>query len=157
LAKSIREARDKTLFVQHAMAHRKANPPTIDWCNALNLIDVAFASHPEVLRKWHEFYGVLHTPSQINTQAHQHTYLNMLSEMANVLGYRKLQQTDIDKFYTPQIYATQAAANAELQTQMMEFLKNLNQLVTQRQLPGLTAEPTKAAPSPIMPPPGNKA
>src|SRR4051812_21675490 len=35
-------------------------------------------------------------------------YIKMLSEMAKGLGYRRLQQTDIDKFYSPQVYANQA-------------------------------------------------
>lgn len=86
------------------MAHRKALPPPPDLVNALNLIDVIFAKHPTVVKLWHEYYDLLCQTPVVWTTA-QHKYLDMLSEIARVLGYESLSQTDIDKFYSPQAQA----------------------------------------------------
>jgi hypothetical protein len=115
------------------MMYRRANPPHIEWVNALNLIDIAFFDNEEVLAKWHSLYASFHA-QQAGTEPHQHTYLEMLSSMAKDLGYKKLQQTDIDKFYTPQAFATQANANAEFQTLVAGFFANVNNLIEQQKL-----------------------
>jgi len=43
--------------------------------------------------------------------------------MAVALGYRRLSQTDIDRFYSPQVHATQGQLNQELQTELLRVLK----------------------------------
>jgi len=43
--------------------------------------------------------------------------------MARSLGYRSLQQTDIDKFYAPQVFGDQLALNAETQKEFLRVLK----------------------------------
>src|SRR5690606_8061294 len=77
------------------MAHRKSNPPTFEWVNALNLVDVVYAAHPKVVTLWHDLYTILSTQPP-NLQAQSHKYLELLSAMAVVLGYRSLTVTDID-------------------------------------------------------------
>ncbi len=74
-------------------------PPTTEWVNSLNLIHVVFADHTNIVNLWHHYYDELYsqTPNPSRVQAREHTYLQMLSEMARVLGYKRLQQTDIDK------------------------------------------------------------
>ena len=104
------------------MAHRRAFPPTFEWVTALNLIDVVFAAHPRVVALWHEVYQLLHNPTQ--TQEQGHKYLELLSEMGTVLGYRRLQQTDIDRYYSPQIYMDQLVAQTEMQAELLRVLKN---------------------------------
>ncbi len=148
--RSERHAAKEELFLT-LMEHRKANPPSLDWVNAMNLIEVIFAGHEQVIKNWQALYNVLNNKSQVGTEIHQHTYLNMLSEMANALGYKKLQQTDIDKFYSPQVYATQAATNAEMQALMMEFFKNLNSFITKQQV-SANAESANAGQATIQAP-----
>jgi hypothetical protein len=89
------------------MAHRRSNPPTFEWANSLNLIDVVFAHHVEVVAKWHELYDIV-IREPVNWTQWNHSYIELLSEMATVLGYRRLRQTDIDRFYAPQAHGTQA-------------------------------------------------
>ena len=48
----------------------------------------------------------------------------MLSALARHLGYRKLEQTDIDKFYTPQAHEDQLLMNSEIQSELLRVLKN---------------------------------
>lgn len=123
-----KEKRDakRRLFVT-LMQSRKASPPTHDWVNALNLIDVVYADCPRVVALWHELYDLFHNPAR--TQAQDHKQLELLSEMAKVLGFRRLQQTDIDKFYSPQAHVDQLIVNAQCQSEWLRVLRNTSQLM----------------------------
>jgi hypothetical protein len=126
-----KEDRDakRNLFLR-LMAQRRTYPPTIDWVNALNVIDVVFADNPQVVQLWHEYYSSLvNSPANQNFQAREHTYLLMLSSMARSLGYRRLEQTDIDKFYTPQAHGDQAQLNWKCQTEWLRILENTNRFI----------------------------
>jgi len=112
----------KERFFLTLMAYRKFLSPAPDWTSALNLIDVVYADSPTIVRHWHSLYDILiQTP--INMQRYTHQYLELLSEMARSLGYRSLQQTDIDKFYMPSAYGNQAVTNAEIQKELLRVLK----------------------------------
>ena len=125
--KQQRDAKER-LFLT-LMAHRRAFPPTIEWVNALNVIDVVFSEQHQVVELWHRYYEYLHQNSQNdNYQQREHTYLLMLSAMARELGYRRLEQTDIDKFYSPQAHADQAALNYQCQTEWLRVLEGTNSL-----------------------------
>ena len=111
------------------MGQRRSNPPTFEWVNALNLIDVVFQDNRAVVDKWHELYDALNQPSaQINWQRVGHLQIELLSEMAICLGYRRLRQTDIDRFYAPQAHATQGALTQDLQTELLRVLKSTESL-----------------------------
>jgi hypothetical protein len=111
------------------MAHRKSFPPVFDWTNALNLIDVVYADSPRIVQHWHSLYDILmQTP--VNMQRYSHQYIELLSEMAKSLGYRSIQQTDIDKFYAPQAYGDQATMNAEIQKELLRVLKATHSIPT---------------------------
>jgi hypothetical protein len=91
-----KRAAKERLFTNR-MAHRRSWPPTPEWVNALNLIDVVYADNPTIVRKWHALYDIL-IQGPLNVARFNHQYLELLSSMATSLGYRSLQQTDIDKF-----------------------------------------------------------
>lgn len=111
------------------MVHRRTFPPPIEWVNALNVIDVVFAEHSQVVQLWHEYYASLaNPPANENYQQREHTYLLMLSAMARVLGYRRLEQTDIDKFYAPKVHGDQLAMNYKCQAEFLRVLENTNRL-----------------------------
>ena len=111
------------------MAHRRTFPPPIEWVNALNVIDVVFAEHPQVVQLWHEYYaGLANPPANENYQQREHTYLLMLSAMARSLGYRRLEQTDIDKFYAPKVHGDQLALNYKCQAEWLRVLESTNRL-----------------------------
>ena len=139
--KEKRDAKER-LFLT-LMAHRRALPPIPEWVNALNVIDVIFAEHPQVVQLWHEYYACLVNPPANNNYEHrEHTYLLMLSAMARSLGYKQLQQTDIDKFYSPQVYADQTQLNLQCQTEWLRVLQNTNKLnVETKQLKAMDANP----------------
>jgi hypothetical protein len=118
--RSERRAAKRQLFVA-LMAHRKA-APTPEWVNALNLIDVIYADDSEVVELWHRLYDTL-TTQPFNNQQFGHQYINLLSNMARSLGYRSLQQTDIDKFYAPQALGDQATLQVETQKEWLRVLK----------------------------------
>jgi hypothetical protein len=115
------------------MMHRKADPPNQAWVNALNIIDVVFYDAPKVLASWQRLYPMLQDETKTHTEERGHAYIQMLSDMASALRYRKIQQIDIDKFYSPTIYAQQAEMNAQMQSEMMSFLRTVTSLIPQKQ------------------------
>lgn len=118
-----RRGSKERLFIT-LMIHRRANPIPADWVNGLNLIDVTFAGNRAVIDKWHEFYRELNWPKdQINWTQVGHLKLELLSEMAAALGYRRLPQTDIDRFYIPQAIMDQNVLAAEVQQEFLRVLK----------------------------------
>jgi hypothetical protein len=119
--KQKQEAKQK-LFLQ-AMMHRKSYPPTIEWVNALNLIDVVFQDAPKVITAWHVLYEYFHV-KPMDMALYGQKNLDLLSEMAKELGYPDLKQTDIDKFYAPEAHGTQAQKNSEVQDEILRVLKN---------------------------------
>jgi hypothetical protein len=125
--KARRDAKER-LFLT-LMAHRRSFPPAFEWVNALNVIDVVFAENAQVVQLWHEYYAALvNPPVNQNFQQREHTYLLMLSAMARALGYKRLEQTDIDKFYSPQAHADQQHLNWQCQTEWLRVLQSTNKL-----------------------------
>ena len=96
-------------------------PVSYEFTAALNLIDVVFAKDQSVVKFWYELTLLYQNPLATETQNHK--YIELLSEMASVLGFRKLQQTDIDKFYYPRSHAEALKAQIEWQTEWLRVLK----------------------------------
>ena len=109
------------------MAHRKSSPPTIAWVESLNLIDVVFAKHPKIVNLWHQYYDSLHGSSKDYAKSN-HQYLELLSSIATCLGYKNLQQTDIDKFYSPVAHGDQAILTTKIQKELLRVLENTQSL-----------------------------
>lgn len=125
---SDKEKRDsKTRLFLTLMANRKAFPPTISWVESLNLIDVVFSKNRKVVSLWHEYYDCLHESTTDYTKR-EHKYIELLSEMAKVIGYKNLQQTDIDKFYSPMAHGNQNELNAKVQKEFLRVLENTESL-----------------------------
>jgi hypothetical protein len=116
-----KRAAKQGLFLR-LMSHRKSIPISQEWVQGLNLIDVVYADHPKVVGLWHQMYDVFHTPP-LNEEKVQHARLELLSAMAKALGYKALQQTDIDKFYVPQAHSDQAGRIYEVQSEFLRVLK----------------------------------
>ena len=128
--RSDKRAAGERLFTA-LMAHRRSMPPTAEWASALNLIDVAYYDCSIVVKHWHSLFDILMT-IPLNMQRYNHQYIELLSAMSVTLGYRSIQQTDIDKFYAPQAHGDQAALNAELQKEFLRVLKATASLVVKR-------------------------
>jgi hypothetical protein len=79
----------------------------------------------------------------------------MLSTMAHSLGFKKLQQIDIDKLYSPQAYANRAAAAQEIQNLARASFENINQFIMAQQHAAAPPQGNQPARNfPAMPPPG---
>ncbi len=115
------------------MAHRKSTPPPHEWVAALNLIDVVFADHPKVIALWHELFNMYHNPTTEESQNHKK--LELLSQMAEELGFARLQQVDIDKFYCPSAHTDQLKSHAETQAELLRVLKNTSRVSTETRRP----------------------
>ena len=103
------------------MANRQKNPISEAWVDALNSIDVVFQNDKKVRAAWREYLDSLDQKS-----AHfenQNSYkLDLLSEMAESLGYKQLKQTEIDRFYNPIYFGSQLTRQDVL---FKEFLRVL--------------------------------
>lgn len=114
------------LFVT-LMAGRKAIPIPTEWVRGLNLIDVIFADHPKVIAAWKDLYEYFHVrPLDDRLVNDKRTML--LSEMATALGYRDLQQVNIERYYYPEAHGDQAVRNLELQTELIRVLRGTERL-----------------------------
>jgi hypothetical protein len=121
------EAKER-LFLT-VMAHRKSFPPTYDWAMALNSIVVVYADNSKILELWNKLYEVANQ-KPFQQQAWDHAYLNLLSAMAISLNYRNIQQTDIDKFYAPDVHGAIATLQAEIQVELRRLLKGTKAVQT---------------------------
>ena len=103
------------------MANRQCNPINKDWVDALNMIDVVFQDDNKVRVAWRAYYDSLDPVSQYN-KATNSFLLDLLSEMANSLGYKNLKQTEIDRAYTPQGFIDSSNIQSALQKELFRVL-----------------------------------
>jgi hypothetical protein len=114
-----KSAEKHRLFVT-LMGERKHLAFSQDMVKALNTIDVVFSNNPVVVDLWHRYYALL---SQAPGQERDHTWLELLTAMATDLGYPRLRQTDLDKFYVPQGHADQLEFQRQIQGELLRVLK----------------------------------
>jgi hypothetical protein len=124
------------------MANRKSLPASRDWIDALNTIDVVFEDCPKVITLWHEYFALLQTKPP-NIQAWEHKKVQLLSTMGESLGYKTLQQVDIDKFYSPISHEEQLAKNDKLFTELLRVLENTGSFVVKKRSSKASAPQTK--------------
>ena len=119
---------DKYHLFTTLMAHRKSSPPTIDLVRALNLIDVVFAEHREIVDLWHQYFDLL-CQDPVNYQIADPKYLDLLAKIVTVLGYKHLLQTDISRYYSPKGHGYQFERNDKIQTEWLRVLQNTSSFV----------------------------
>lgn len=103
------------------MANRQCNPINKEWVDALNMIDVIFQDDKKVRSAWRAYYDSLDPSSQYNKITNSFL-LDLLSEMANSLGYNNLKQTEIDKAYTPQGFVDNSNMQTIIQKEALRVL-----------------------------------
>lgn len=124
-----KRGRKERLF-QTLMTYRMANPPPRELVQALNLIDVVFKENKEVRGLWKDYFAMLcRPPIEPEVEIRRATYLNLLSAMADDLGYSNLQQTDISRFYAPQFYEDEFAWGRQFRTELLRVLENTQHIV----------------------------
>lgn len=107
------------------MANRKSHPPTKEWVDALNTIDVVFQNEKAVRHAWREYLDSLNNKSPHFENSNSFR-LDLLSEMALALGYKNLKQTEIDRFYSPIYFEQSELARTNLLESLQIALDNLN-------------------------------
>jgi hypothetical protein len=143
-----KEKRDaKIRLFTTLMAYRKSYPVSYEWAQSLNLIDVVFADSPKVLDRWHKYFDNLEDKNPAAVNRRVHIYLELMSEMAKELKFSNLQQTDIDKFYVPQLHGDWANMQAEINTEWLRVLKASARFEV---LPRTGTKQTQSPPTPIM-------
>ncbi len=122
---------DKLRVFGILMSYRKTFPPPNEKVQALNIIEVVFHDCPDVLRIWREYYDLMQSSPQDIAAKENHKNIELLEAMAKHLGYKSLQQINIDKFYAPQIHGEQAALNQQVQVELLRVLQNTKTLSAQ--------------------------
>ena len=133
---NMREKRQhKFLLFRTLMSRRKDFfPISQEWVDALNLIDVVFHDNKKAVSLWHAFHGMLYHGKR-DYEEEDRKYLDLLHTLARDLGYKNLQQTDIDRFYQPVGLGDQKELNEALQKEQLIYLQNSNKLYS-AQTPG---------------------
>lgn len=129
-----KEKRDAKIRVfSTLMAYRKSLTGIIkqEYVNSLNLIDVVFSDSPKVVGLWHEYFALLqrYKPSPQELEGQSHKYIELMTAMAEELGFANLQQIDMEKFYTPIAHGLEAESNAALRAELLRVLENTERFV----------------------------
>ncbi|WP_330442998.1 DUF6680 family protein [Flavobacterium sp. C4GT6] len=105
------------------MANRKSTPINKEWVDSLNQIDVVFQDNHKVRSAWRQFFDALH-PRSPHFDNQNSFHLDLLSEMANDLGYKNLKQTEIDRYYSPQQFSNEMSLNELLVKEQLRVLSH---------------------------------
>jgi hypothetical protein len=105
------------------IANRQFNPPTREYVKALNQIDIVFQDNDKVRRAWRSFLDSLDARSQhfSNNSLFQ---LDLLSEMAEDLGYKHLRQTDLTRYYFPECFQSEKDLHNKISVELFRVLQN---------------------------------
>lgn len=103
------------------MRNRKSLVTTKDKVDAFNLIDVVYQDDRRVRQAWKDYLDALN-PNSPNFQNSNAYLLDLLSEMAQSLGYKELKQTEIDRFYEPQAFIDEWNSSKKIQSELMRVL-----------------------------------
>jgi len=102
---SRREVRREKMSVFNALIANRNNSIAIENVRALNMIDVVFHDATQVRRLWHEYFDMLSNEglnNEIGWKQREKRNLEMITAMANVLGYGKaITHLDVDRIYRP--------------------------------------------------------
>jgi hypothetical protein len=97
--------------------------------NALNSIDVVFSNNQKVRDLWHKYYALL---AQNPSEERVHTWLELLSAMAEVLGMSKLSATELDKFYIPQGHVDNLEFQQKIGQEWLRVLENTQHFLVEK-------------------------
>lgn len=122
-----KKAAQQQLFIT-LMGERKGLKISPVMASALNTIDVVYSASPKVRELWHKYYTLL---SQPPGEERGHTWLELLTAMADELGYPRLKQTDLDKFYVPQGHVDEMEFQRRAAGQWLRVLENTERFLVE--------------------------
>lgn len=94
--------RDKRGVLQVLMMYRNVGANELDWIKMLNAVDLVFGEHKRVTELYHTMLAQLKPPIY-ETHRWIDTYYQLMFEMAQVSGYRRLSLQDIRDYYSPEV------------------------------------------------------
>lgn len=130
-ARKDRQAAKHDVFMT-LMGQRKSFPASPELLKALNTIDVVFSKEKHIVELWHKYYALL---GQDPSEERNHTWLELLEAIAESLGYPKLKQTDLDKFYIPKSAVDQLEISRAINTELLRVLKASGRLQVEARPP----------------------
>jgi len=84
----------------------RGNPMSYDYVNGLNKIDIVFQDEEKVLGAWGKLFDSLNRKDQVDAVSEwDRLRTDLLSTMAESLGYKSIKQTVIQQHYSPQAHA----------------------------------------------------
>lgn len=107
----------------------RGSPTNYEFVNRLNQIDIVFQDDDKVLDAWSKLFDSLGQKDIVNSfQTYELLRVNLLSEMAQSLGYKKLKQTDILKNYSPIAHSKDADEHFAHKKAEREFFETATQM-----------------------------
>ena len=122
-----KERRATKLWVFNTLIATRHDPIKDENVRALNMIDVVFYDCSEVRKLWHEYFDMLNNQGLNKPngwQARQKKNLEMIKEMARVLGYGEaITHLDVDRVYYPTGLGEQSKRAQEISDELLRVLK----------------------------------
>lgn len=122
-----REKRNQKLWIFNTLIATRHSPIVDENVRALNMIDVAYHDSPRVRELWHEYFDMLgneglHNP--IGWGQRQKKNLEMITEMAKVVGYRTaITHLDVDRVYYPVGLGEQSQTAQQIGRELLRVLR----------------------------------
>lgn len=119
--RQVRKKAKLDLFLS-LMANRKSIPITQEWVDSLNQIDAIFQDNERVRKAWEKYFESLHnnSPKANETSTYK---IELLSEIAQDLGYKNLKPSDLANFYSPQQFNDTLQRQIEIENELLRVLK----------------------------------
>jgi hypothetical protein len=121
------ERRRTKTYIFNTLIMYRNRAPNEELVRALNMIDVVFRKNMNIRNLWKEYFSMLSNDGLSNPVSwaqREHKNLEMLTEMAKVLGYSsKLTSLDIERVYFPIGLKDQIETNAEISNELKRLLK----------------------------------
>lgn len=110
----------------------RVNPVHYDFVRGLNQIDIVFSDSPNVLNEWHIHYNSLNTTNLVDEDTvWERQRVNLLSAMAESLGYPHIRQTELLQHYTPVGHGNRAKQENDFFQAQLNYYK-VNAAMSQR-------------------------
>ncbi|WP_031569336.1 DUF6680 family protein [Rheinheimera texasensis] len=126
-ARREKNAAKQQLFIT-LMGERKGLKISPVMASALNTIDVVYSDSQRVRGLWHKYYSLLGQPPG---EERGHTWLELLTAMAEELNYSQLKQTDLDKFYVPQGHVDELEFQRKAAEHWVRVLENTERFLVE--------------------------
>ena len=131
-----KENRATKLWVFNTLIATRHTPVIDENVRALNMVDVIFHDCAGVRKLWHEYFDMLNNEglnNQNGWQTRQKKNLEMITEMAKVLGYgQAITYLDVDRVYYPFGLGEQSKRAQEISDELLRVLKGTQGLQLSR-------------------------